>query len=222
MLKVGIRQANIPNNEEKAILIDHILTEFSGHTCAEIKVAFEMAIAGKLEDIDSKGNVSTLDATCYENFSCLYFSKIMNSYRSWAKEAYNNLPNKDLFLIEDKKELTDDDMNEWIEEWKGKVKTIQNPIMIPPLFYDWLTEKGELVLTKKQKIEYATVYAVSLRQSLLSEQSMAEGKHGDSNAQLREFNEMKKNGCFVGDEAIRIKDLAKKIAVYHYLNSFNK
>lgn len=78
MVKVGLRSTNWPQDEEKAILIDHIITEFGGNRIDEIKLAFDMAISGKL-DID--------DVNCFENFSCAYISKIMIAYRNWAAEA---------------------------------------------------------------------------------------------------------------------------------------
>ena len=78
MLKLGIRANNIPNEDEKAVLIDHILANFGGNRVDEIKLAFDMAIAGKL---------GIEDVNCYENFSCAYFSKIMNAYRFWAVDA---------------------------------------------------------------------------------------------------------------------------------------
>lgn len=76
MMKIGVRGANLPGEIEKLVLIQHIQTNYGGHALDEIKLAFEMAITGKLD----------VDATCYENFSCLYFSNIMNAYRQWARE----------------------------------------------------------------------------------------------------------------------------------------
>lgn len=82
MVKIGLRANNWPNELEKLILIQHILEYFGGHTIDEIKLAFDMAITGKL-DID--------DVSCYENFSCAYFSKIMIAYRQWSAEAVRGL-----------------------------------------------------------------------------------------------------------------------------------
>lgn len=81
MLKVGLRGNNLPAEIEKAVLIGHIYENYSGHTLDEIKLAFDMAIAGKLD----------IDANCYENFSCLYFSNVMNAYRKWAAQEYKEL-----------------------------------------------------------------------------------------------------------------------------------
>lgn len=78
MMKVGLRSQNWPQDEEKIILIAHIIENFGGNRIEEIKLAFDMAIAGKL-DLD--------DVKCYENFSCAYFSQIMNAYRKWAVQT---------------------------------------------------------------------------------------------------------------------------------------
>ncbi len=112
MLKIGIRAENLPSPEEKFILIDHILTSYGNHTVAEIRLAFDMAIASKL-------GLPAKEVVCYENFSCLYFSKIMNAYRVWATETYRYIHSKPpVALIEDKKELTDEEWEEWLADMK--------------------------------------------------------------------------------------------------------
>lgn len=82
MVKIGLRAQNWPNDLEKVILHQHIVENFSGNNLEEIKLAFEMAIAGKLDLEDVK---------CYENFSCMYFSMIMNAYRKWSAQAYEQV-----------------------------------------------------------------------------------------------------------------------------------
>lgn len=91
MVKVGLRADNWPEGEEKKILIAHILENYGGHTVAEIRLAFEMAITGQLEDGDGK----VLSSTCYENFSCQFFSSVMNSYRRWARQVVETLSAKE-------------------------------------------------------------------------------------------------------------------------------
>lgn len=83
MLKVGLRAINLPNEEEKTILLNHVISEYGNHTLAEIRLAFDMAISGKFDLEHSQ-------IICYENFSCLYFSGIMNTYRKWASQAYRH------------------------------------------------------------------------------------------------------------------------------------
>lgn len=82
MAKLGIRALNLPSDEEKAVLLSHVVKNFGGNRVQEINLAFEMAIAGKL-DLD--------DVNCYENFSCAYFSKVMISYQRWAAEAVKQI-----------------------------------------------------------------------------------------------------------------------------------
>lgn len=89
MVKVGLRAKNWPTDEEKVILLDHIFENYGGNRVDEIKLAFDLAIAGKL-DLDYK------DVVCYENFSCLYFSTIMNAYRQWAVLQNQQIQKKEL------------------------------------------------------------------------------------------------------------------------------
>jgi hypothetical protein len=82
MVLIGLRGQNFPDEIETQILIGFITENYGGHTPAEIKLAFEMAITRKLN----------VDAKCYENFSVAYFVSIMEAYREWAKEQIKQLP----------------------------------------------------------------------------------------------------------------------------------
>lgn len=76
---VGMRKANLPSKEETLTLLNFIATYYSGHTSKEIRLAFEMAVAGHFPG---------LDVRVYENFSVQYFASIMNAYRKWSAETY--------------------------------------------------------------------------------------------------------------------------------------
>lgn len=117
------------------------------------------------------------------------------------------------------RETSDEEMAEWIMEWKYNVKEITNPTMIPPLFYDWLVEKNLLNLTKEQKLDYLMNQAVAVRISNLIALSKTENEYGESRKQLTEFNLMRYKGVFEGIEVERLKEIAKKIAVFDYLKS---
>lgn len=77
MVKIGLRGKNFPTGIEKFLLIRHVHENFAGNTCEEIKLAFDWAISGRLEE----------DYNCFENFSCAYFSRIMNAYNTLANSA---------------------------------------------------------------------------------------------------------------------------------------
>jgi hypothetical protein len=76
MLMVGLRGANMPTDEEKFVLLAFIKSNYGNQTPEEIAIAFEMAVAGKLNT----------DCKCYENFSCEYFGRIMNAYIEYARQ----------------------------------------------------------------------------------------------------------------------------------------
>lgn len=82
MMKVGVRAANLPNDLEKLVLYEHIVTNYGGNRLNEVSLAFDFAIRGELATADGEA----VDANCYENFSCLYLSKIMNAYRHWSRQ----------------------------------------------------------------------------------------------------------------------------------------
>jgi hypothetical protein len=76
MLLVGLRANNMPTEEESFVLINFIKSNFGNVTLAEIKLAFDMAVAGKLG----------IDAKCYENFSCEFFGRIMARYLEFSAQ----------------------------------------------------------------------------------------------------------------------------------------
>jgi hypothetical protein len=81
MLMVGLRGANMPTDEEKFVLLAFIKSNYGNQTPEEIAIAFEMAVAGKLNT----------DCKCYENFSCEYFGRIMNAYIEYARQETKNV-----------------------------------------------------------------------------------------------------------------------------------
>ena len=76
MVLVGLRGNNMPTEEEKFVLLNFIRSNFGNQTLEEIKLAFELAVSGKLG----------IDAKCYENFSCEYFGRIMKAYIDYARQ----------------------------------------------------------------------------------------------------------------------------------------
>lgn len=94
MVLVGIKAHNVPNANEKAVLLQFIQNNYGGHTPAEIRLAFDLAIAGDLDVEDVK---------CYENFSPLYFASIMNAYRRWARHQHASIKPKPKELTADEK-----------------------------------------------------------------------------------------------------------------------
>lgn len=209
MVKIGLRSQNWPVDEEKQVLIDHILANYGTHTHAEIRLAFDMAIVGKLD----------VEVNCYENFSCAYVSNILNAYRKWASQVHVQLKGQEKPKeLDAKKTLTEEEYTEWFEEIRqlvvdGKLKML----FIPVELFTYLERKKELELTKEEKHAYMDK-AIDYRHSELSARVTDALTDPDARRDLKAFNEMREKG-FQGTELNRLKDLARKIAVFDYIQT---
>jgi hypothetical protein len=212
MVKIGLRSQNWPSEEEKGTLISHIIANYGGHTPEEIMLAFDMAILRKL-DLDER------EIPCYENFSCLYFSTIMNAYRLWAKQEYKYIPTlPDPPKTEQKEDVSDKAMKDWLAETSAKVKSGQCTVeFIPLMLYDWMDKRKEIKTSSAEKKKYL-VKATEFRfEQLLCE---CTNKPSVDNRKLFEsFSTMMEAGCFTGKEIDGLKGLAKKMILYDLIKS---
>lgn len=83
-LLIGLKEKNFPNELEGMFLHQFIRENYGAHSVAEIKIAFNKAVKGEL-------SLKPEEVKCYENFSVLYLSSIINAYRLWAGDAYRQL-----------------------------------------------------------------------------------------------------------------------------------
>ena len=205
MVKVGLRANNFPSDGEKEVLLEHIISQYGNHTPEEIKLAFDMAVIGKL-DIEEK------DVCCYENFSCLYFSKIMNAFRKWARETHNQLRKDYPKMIEEKVILTDEEKAQWICDWKSMEDI--NIELIPLIFYEFLAGNKILKITPKQKWQYIETATTQIKALLHEEMSIC--KTNDAYVAFNNFENMERSG-FTGEVKGRILNRAKRLIVFDYL-----
>ncbi len=112
MVKIGLRAHNFPVPEETALLYEHIYENYPNNRIEEIRLAFDLAIAGKL-------SLKPDEVKCYENFSCAYVSTIMNAYILWARERSNDLQEisipEPVALLEGSK-ITDTEIDNYARE----------------------------------------------------------------------------------------------------------
>ncbi len=152
MVLVGLRANNMPTDEEKYVLINFIQSNYQNVTIAEIKLAFEMAVSGKLG----------IDAKCYENFSCEYFGRIMSNYIEMSRAETIVFGNK----FEEAKPLEKPEFNvlksQAIEDANWFADKISNDPKFKLLagglagLYDVAKEVGILNLTIDEKKEIWT------------------------------------------------------------------
>lgn len=86
MVKIGLRAANFPTGIEKQLLILHVVENFGENRVEEIRLAFDWGIEGRLDE----------DINCFENFSCLYFTRIMRAYNRLALAVRSEPPVKQI------------------------------------------------------------------------------------------------------------------------------
>lgn len=205
MHKLGIRAAALPTQEATKVLIKHVKSEYSGHTCQEIALAFDMAITGKL-DLDAK------EIPCYENFSCLYFSRIMNAYRRWAAQEYKALERNEPPPVLVREIVDDEGMQDWLNQ---VIIYSQDPAYTvewyPEILYTWLESKGRIRAGLAEEMDYL-VLAVERRQAWLKFQ-VDQWPSTTNRQNLANLLQMKKEGYFTGAEIPALQSLAKKIAL---------
>jgi len=74
---------NYPNEAAKAVLIDFIVTNYPTFRIPEVRLAFQMVVAGRLFEIDGKES-RTIEH--YQSFSPAYFGKVMLAYRKKSQD----------------------------------------------------------------------------------------------------------------------------------------
>lgn len=158
MIKVGLRAQNWPNDLEKLVLFEHIISNFGGNRIEEIKLAFDMAIGGKLD----------CEVNCYENFSCYYFSTIMNAYRRWSAQAVNHLPME----IKPEQKIFTQEENDNIE--RGDVERqyqlfLKNYPIKGTEFNKPILEKDEMIKEGETVIEFFRRMALSGHENIYTQ-----------------------------------------------------
>jgi hypothetical protein len=74
---IGLKAENLPSDLQKAVLIDFIKSEMKSFNTEEMKLAFRMAAAQKLN----------VDLTHYQNFNAVYFADVMNAFQKMKNSA---------------------------------------------------------------------------------------------------------------------------------------
>lgn len=144
----------IPTNPEDwayicTRLLDMLKKYYSQMTLADIKLAFELATTGELDDYLPKDSQGNPDKKHYQQFNADYFAKILNAYRRKQNgviyKAYKALP-------EPKKELTPEEKRYYHNQTVARCREVflqyKNTgrfvlgITDGMLIYDWLRKLG--------------------------------------------------------------------------------
>lgn len=144
----------IPTNPEDwayicTRLLDILKKYYSQMTLADIKLAFELATTGDLDDYLPKDSQGNPDKKHYQQFNADYFAKILNAYRRKQNgvihKAYKALP-------EPKKELTPEEKRYYHNQTVARCREVFLQykytgrfvlgITDGMLIYDWLRKLG--------------------------------------------------------------------------------
>lgn len=217
MTKVGLRAGNMPDAEEWVILHDHVRKLCGHYTLAEIRLAFDMAVDDKLD-------LTKEEVKCYENFSCLYFSTIMNAYRRWAREEIKHLPKKPVLMIENRESMSDEAMRQWLASTVQKVRNDPHyPIeFVPSMLCDWLEAKGKIAISPERVAQYLG-RATDLRRSILKKRYSDNPSVANKN-NLKDLDEMLEycQGDLAkveGAEVEIIKSLVKRLVLHDLIRA---
>lgn len=133
----------IPTNPEDwayicTRLLDILKKYYSQMTLADIKLAFELATTGELDDYLPKDSQGNPDKKHYQQFNADYFAKILSAYRRKQNgvihKAYKALP-------EPKKELTPEEKRYYHNQIVARCREVFCNINIPGgLCWGLLTE----------------------------------------------------------------------------------
>lgn len=144
----------IPTNSEDwtyicTRLLDILKKYYSQMTLADIKLAFELATTGELDDYLPKDNQGNPDKKHYQQFNADYFAKILNAYRRKQNgvihKAYKAVP-------EPKKELTPEEKRYYHNQSFARCREVFLQykytgrfvlgVTDGMLIYDWLRKLG--------------------------------------------------------------------------------
>ena len=144
----------IPQNENdwayiQTRLVDILKRYYSYLTLADIKLAFELATTGELDDYLPKDSQGNPDKKHYQQFNADYFAKILNAYRRKQNgvihKVYKALP-------EPKKELTPEEKRYYHNQTVARCREVFLQykytgrfvlgITDGMLIYDWLRKLG--------------------------------------------------------------------------------
>ncbi len=131
----------LPDKMELEVIEDYIRTTYPYFTVQEMRIAFKMAVQGRLD----------CNTDHYEKFSPKYISQILNAYKVKANEIRRNIPPPP---EPPAKQLTDEEIVEFTKnEWLTGKREDFNRVFNADKVFGILLKQGKLKFTKEQILE---------------------------------------------------------------------
>lgn len=130
---------NYPDKDEMTIIEDFIRTSYPLYTIQEFRIAFKMAVQGKLDCITEH----------YEKFSPKFIGQIMVAYTKKANEV-RRIAKPKINQLEPPK-LTDEEIILFTQkEWLDSAKSDYNRVFNADRVFDILLKQGKLIFEPKE------------------------------------------------------------------------
>lgn len=157
----------------------------------------EMEYAFRNRGIENKDWGKALNLTLIDEVMMPYLEKRFDLSR-----VEDNLLSKNSLLIEDKKDLSHEEWDEWIRDARG-----YDFKLIPCAIYDYLVKTGVLTISNKEKHEYMDRAIAHLTGTLdaMTKESI-------------DFAAMKNEGVYSSEVTASLITISKRFAVQDYFN----
>jgi hypothetical protein len=206
---LGIK--NLPDEISEKRIIHYIVNYFRDLTLEDIRLAFELAIAGELD--------TTIEH--YQSFDLQYICKILKAYRVRLKKANQNLlitrPKAQEKEVSDilKKQYRQDFNNTLFDHYKNYCLTGTVGVMAFSFVFDHFMNEKIFSLTKKKMQKYHAKAIEILKGELTKHSSEVELPN---NRRILKNFEIAINGS----EKNRLESLTKKAAILDFFNTCKK
>ncbi len=207
MLKVGLRPQSLPTDEQKHVLISFIQKHYANYSVYQISEAFDLAITGQLP---------LKDVSCYENFSCEYFGRIMAAYKSHlisTGQVQKNTDNERMARQETQLSLppVPADWSKHVDDLKKQVQSGNIPAIIPVGIYDWLENENLICADYTEFLDMAKVSVLAMTKEEKQQNTLTGRGIGEVLADL--------NNLVSGNVNQRVINQAKRLAIIKYLKA---
>ena len=203
---LGIK--TIPDKFAQKRIIYYLLTYYRDFSIDEIKLAFELALVGRI----------TVDIEHYHSFDIKYLSRILNAFRKYRNEQNRiliaNQPKKVKVITEKEKKVS---QIRYFQNLERAYETYQKTgilnIFIHWIAYNQLLEIGILIVDDNDWINF-----ISQAENAYKKQLLQSNKREDKEI-LYHFDTVKNT---YPNELSRIRNIAKKLAIQDFFRKLKQ
>jgi hypothetical protein len=182
---------NYPDKEEMVVIEDFIRTSYPKYTVQEFRIAFKMAVQGKLD----------CSSEHYEKFSPKFIGQVMIAYTKKANEVRKNL--KPILKELEQPKLTDEQIISFTkDEWLNSSKKDFNKIFNADKVFEILLNQGKLSFESEEMLKI-------IQTVRMDNQYKLNKMYGQ---EAKEFSKLIKDDAFVDTQC-------KKLALKKYFEN---